>query len=82
MITTIGLLAAILTTFGGVPQVIQVYRTKKTEGLSLLTIFIFFIGVCLWLAYGIMLNDTPLILANSFSLFIQGSLLYLKLKYK
>ena len=82
MITLIGLLAAILTTFGGIPQVIQVYKTKKTEGLSLMTIIIFFIGVCLWLAYGIMLNDTPLMLANSVSLLIQGSLLYLKIKYK
>ena len=82
MITIIGLLAALLTTFGAVPQVIQIYKTKKTEGLSLLTIFIFFIGVLLWLVYGIMLNDTPLMLANSVSLLVQGSLLYLKLKYK
>ncbi len=63
-ITLIGLLAAACTTIAFIPQAYKVYKTKHTHDLSLPMYTIFAIGVLLWLIYGIMINNLPIILAN------------------
>lgn len=76
----IGLVAAILTTSGFVPQVYKVYKEKNTEGISLAMYFILFIGVTLWLIYGILINSISIILANSVTALLQLSIIIFKLK--
>ena len=40
------------------------------------------LGLCLWLAYGFLRDDLPLIIANAITLVLAGTILVLKLKYK
>lgn len=68
MTTVIGLMAAFLTTLAFVPQVIHILKTKKTDGISLAMYSAFTSGVALWLAYGFMVMDLPVILANAVTL--------------
>jgi len=65
---TIGTLAAILSTLNQFPQAIKVYRSHDTQSISLAMYFIVEGAIILWLVYGILLNDFPLMLANSLSL--------------
>jgi len=67
-VTLIGMLAAALTTFAFFPQAYKVYKTKHTKDLSLPMYIIFSAGVLLWLIYGIIINNLPIILANSITL--------------
>ena len=60
----IGFIAAICTTFAFLPQVIKVWKTKQTKGLSLRMYTIMFIGICLWFVYGLRINSLSIILAN------------------
>ena len=60
----IGLLAAICTTFAFLPQVIKVWKTKQTNDLSLRMYSIMFVGICLWLVYGVQINSLSIIFAN------------------
>jgi len=60
----IGILAALLTTFGFVPQIIKMRRTKSVKDMSIVTLFQFSAGVFLWTLYGIYLGDLILITAN------------------
>lgn len=60
----IGIAAALLTTFGFVPQIIKMYRTKSAKDVSLATLLQFSIGVLLWTLYGIHLGDLIIIAAN------------------
>ena len=80
----VGLLAAFLTMFGFLPQVIKIYRTKSVRDLSLPTILQFTVGILLWLAYGIHLKNFVIILANSvtFLILIVGLVLFLKYRLK
>jgi len=64
MVTIVGLAAAVLSTISFLPQAIKTIKTKHTEDLSLGMYSIYSLGVVLWLAYGIMLNKLPIILAN------------------
>ena len=81
MTTTIGLLAALLTTAAFVPQVLHTLATRDTRGISLRMYLIFVTGVLLWLVYGLLMRDLPLILANSVTLLLAGAILYLKLRH-
>ncbi len=77
----LGLVAAVLTTSAFLPQVYQTWKTKNVEGLSLAMYTVFFMGVILWLAYGIMINSLPVIAANALTAISGGFLIYCKIKY-
>lgn len=78
----IGTIAAVLTTFAFLPQVIKVIKTKDTESIALGMYLMQVVGIALWLLHGLVIEDLPLIMANSVSLVLSGTILYYKLKYK
>lgn len=80
--TVIGLLAATLTTVAYVPQVLRTWRTRSTRDISLPMFLLMAAGIALWLAYGLLIADLPLIAANLVTLILVLSVLYFKLRYK
>ena len=76
-----GYAAAILTTGSFVPQAVMTIRSRNTSGISLAMYVIFTLGVALWLLYGIALKSGPMILANSVTLALAGTILALKLRF-
>jgi MtN3 and saliva related transmembrane protein len=82
IITTIGFMAALLTTVAFLPQAIRSWKTRDLEGVSLAMYSLFVLGVACWLAYGILLGSLPVILANAVTLVLAGSILILKLMHK
>jgi len=63
------------------PQIIKSWKTKSTRDLSLWRAIIYVVGVSLWLVYGILILNAPLIVINIISLVFAGFVLYLKVKY-
>ncbi len=61
---SIGILAALLTMFGFVPQIIKMLKTKSVGDVSVGALIQICIGVFLWLLYGIHINDFIVIIAN------------------
>lgn len=78
----IGLVAAVLTTSAFVPQVVKAWKSKNTESLSLPMYLIFFVGIMLWLIYGLHLNSLAMILSNIITGILALILIILKLTYK
>ena len=78
--TLIGLTAAFCTTAAFIPQVIQILRTGNVEGISLLMYSIFTCGVAMWLTYGIILEDLPMLLANLITLILALAVLILTIR--
>jgi MtN3 and saliva related transmembrane protein len=81
-ITILGLVAACGTTIALLPQTIKSIKTKQTKDISLGMYVLFVVGVFLWLIYGILIKDLPVILANAVTLIFASTILALKLKYK
>ncbi len=77
----IGGIAATLTTCSFIPQVWKVWRTRHTKDISLLMYSLFSAGVALWLIYGILLSSWPIIVANTVTLLLAGTVLVLKLRF-
>ena len=81
-IIIIGLMAAALTVIAFFPQLMKVWKTKSTKDISLGMVSIFSGSIFLWLVYGILMKNSPIIIANFFG-FIQALIILLfKIKYK
>jgi len=77
----IGLIAAVLTTSAFVPQVFKIWKSKSVDDLSLPMYIIFFIGIVLWLIYGIHLNSLAMILSNIVTGVLALLLIIFKIRY-
>ena len=77
----IGFVAGLLSTFSFLPQVVKAFKTKHTKDLSLATFAILSGGVALWLVYGILIRELPVIIANISMLVLSVSILIMKIKY-
>ena len=77
---TIGILAGFLCTISFIPQIVRIFRTRHTRDLSLMTFSILSLGVFLWLIYGILTKDLPVILANSVILVLCSLIVVMKIK--
>ena len=78
----IGFAAAFLTTIAFIPQVIQVWKSKAAEGLSLTTYIIFIIGVFLWFLYGLSIGSLSMIIANFITVLLASVIIYFIIKSK
>lgn len=79
-ITIVGFLAAALTTFAFLPQMLQTWRTRQTRDISLKTYLALTSGIIVWLIYGLAIQSPPVYVANLVTLFLTLPILYLKLK--
>jgi MtN3 and saliva related transmembrane protein len=81
VVTLIGLVAAFCTTLAYAPQALKTWRTRQTRDISLGMFALMVTGVALWLVYGVLIEDLPLILANFVTLSLAGTILVLKLRH-
>ncbi|WP_094228815.1 SemiSWEET family sugar transporter [Methanolobus psychrotolerans] len=76
----IGYIAGTLTTIAFAPQLLKALKTKSTKDVSLLMLICSTSGMTLWLLHGLIQQDNALVIANTISLALAGSLLVFKLK--
>jgi len=79
--TTLGYVAGFLTTASFLPQVVKAWRTRSTEDLSYWMLGAFSGGVGLWIVYGLMLAEPPIVLFNAITLVLALTLVGLKLSH-
>ncbi len=77
----VGIGAGLLTAFSMLPQLIKVIKEKKAEEISITMVIILIAGLSLWVAYGVLKEDWPLIITNSFSVLVNILLLIFRFKY-
>ncbi len=66
---------------GLVPQILRVWKLKSAQEISLPFSLLFLIGTMLWLAYGLFLGLTSVIVWNGANSALLILLLILKLKF-
>jgi MtN3 and saliva related transmembrane protein len=74
----IGYAAGTLTTLSFVPQVWRAWHTRHTDDLAWAWLVAFQAGLSLWLIYGVILRDWPIILANFVTIALCAVLMLLK----
>lgn len=78
----LGLVAGSLTTIAFIPQVIKTWRSRSAKDLSLGMFMIFCTGTALWLSYGIIREDLPVITANAMTLALSAVLIVFKFRFR
>jgi MtN3 and saliva related transmembrane protein len=80
LVDATGFVAALLTTFAFLPQVVHTWRSRSTVGLNLPMLVVLAMGIVLWVLYGIGTRQVPVVLANGATLMLVAVLLVLKLR--
>ena len=55
---------ALIGPLATLPQVYQVFMTQDTKGLSLVTWTVWVLLSCVWLVYGLLHKEMPIVLSN------------------
>jgi MtN3 and saliva related transmembrane protein len=77
----LGFVAAVLTTLCWLPQALKtIIRSKDTQAQSLVPQSAFTAGAGLWLVYGILISNLPIIFANAVTFVLVATVLGLKLR--
>ena len=76
-----GYLGMVFLTLTLIPQLARVLKTKKAEDLSYIFLSINVLTCVFFLIYGILLEETPLIIANTIVILQTLTLIFLKYKY-
>ena len=77
-----GIIAGIFTGISLLPQLFKIIKEKKTEDISTWMLLILMGGLALWVVYGIMITNWPIIITNSFSLLVNIVIMILRSKFK
>jgi MtN3 and saliva related transmembrane protein len=80
-IKLLGFAAATCTSLAYAPQFVKVWRTRSTEDISLGMLLVMVLGLVLWLLYGLLSGDAPLVAANTITIVLAGGILLMKLRY-
>ncbi len=78
----IGLIAGALTSVAMMPQLIKVIKDKNAQDISMLTILVLITGISLWVWYGFLNDELPIILSNAFAVLVNIALLICSFIYK
>ena len=76
-----GYLGMVFLTLTLIPQLGRVLKTKKAEDLSYIFLSINVLTCVFFLIYGILLEEIPLIIANTIVILQTLTLIFLKYKY-
>ena len=78
----LGLVAGGITSVAMLPQLIKVLKEIDVQDLSLLMILFLITGLSLWVWYGFIKDELPIILSNAFAVLVNICLLICYFKFR
>jgi MtN3 and saliva related transmembrane protein len=81
-IQLIGIAAGVCTAISLVPQIVKIVKEKKAEDISVVYLLVLLLGLVLWIIYGILRKDIPVIATNVVSVIFNITTIALGIKYK
>jgi len=77
----LGYVAGVLTVSSFLPQVVRSWRTRQTRDLSLGMFALLTTASALWMTYGIVTMDIPIIITNALMVALNGAIAVAKIRY-
>lgn len=81
-VNILGIVAGFLTSIAMIPQLIKVIKEKNVEDLSWVMILVLICGLSLWVWYGFIQDELPIILSNAFAVLVNLTLLICYLLFR
>ncbi|MFH1412052.1 MAG: SemiSWEET transporter [Candidatus Omnitrophota bacterium] len=80
-ISIIGLTAGFLTSLSFLPQALKILRTKQVRDISLGMYIVLTVGICMWIVYGSLIKELPIILSNGIAVILCSMIIAAKIAY-
>ena len=77
----VGSIAAVITTFAWLPQIVKILRERQAHDISLITTASLATGVFLWIVYGLAIGSVPVIASNCVTFLFIALIVGLKLRF-
>ena len=81
-IEIVGIAAGVCTSVSLLPQLVRIIKRKNAEDISLFYLVILLFGLGLWVWYGFLRKDVPIMITNSISLTLNLTIIILGVKFK
>lgn len=78
----LGYVAGAITVASFLPQVVRAWRTKRTRDLSLGTFALLITAGTLWMVYGVLTRDWPVVATNGGMVLLNLALATAKVRYR
>jgi MtN3 and saliva related transmembrane protein len=78
-VVVVGSLAALASMVSFSPQAWRIIRSRRTDGISAASYSITVVAFALWVLYGVLLGEWPLIVSNFVCLVLSGFILVMTL---
>lgn len=78
---TLGYLGSVISILTLIPQVVKTWRTRSVKDISGAMLGIQAVNVMVWLLYGYLLGNLPLVVVNVFMFTNTALLILLKVRY-
>jgi len=79
MVLIVGTLAAIASTVSFAPQAWKIIKSRRTDGISAGMYSVTVVGFSLWLVYGFLLGQWPIMIPNALCLLLSAFILVMTL---
>jgi len=81
-VQVIGIIAGACTSISLLPQLIKTIKEKKDGDISYFMLGILLIGIGLWIWYGLLKEDYPIIVTNAISFVLNSLVIFFNLYYR
>ncbi|MHA6278625.1 SemiSWEET family sugar transporter [Salinimicrobium sp. CAU 1759] len=78
----LGLAAGAFTTAAVVPQIWKAWRTKEVDDVSPGMFFVLITGLGLWIIYGVIQKDIPIMATNGLAFLLNSFMIFLIFRYR
>ncbi|HEY9048085.1 MAG TPA: SemiSWEET transporter [Ohtaekwangia sp.] len=78
----IGIVAGTCTALSLLPQLVKIIQKKEARDISLFYLIVLLAGLSLWVWYGILRKDIPIIATNVTSTILNIAIIILGIRYK
>jgi len=82
IVSILATIMGIIMSLSHFSQAYKIYKRKSAKDISLTFITVFTIGAYIWLAYGLLLQEWPVIISFLIACFGTTTVLFLTLKYR
>ena len=81
MIAALGFVAGVISVGAFLPQVVRAWRSRQTRDLSLEGITLLIVACSLWIIYGALARDWPVVATNGGMALLNVALVAAKLRF-
>jgi len=82
IVSVLATIMGIIMSLSHFSQAYKIYKRKSAKDISLTFITVFTIGAYIWLAYGLLLQEWPVIISFLIACFGTTTVLFLTLRYR